>query len=287
MRLTNKLNLPAALVRAVERDPYIGGGDITVTKLISPPRLVALSKLHANEITEDVSSRLMALLGQAIHVILERAEVEGVAEERLAIERHGIILSGQFDRLSLLDNTLTDYKVTSTYVARDGGRLEWQHQLNVLAGILREHGYLVEHLEVVVILRDWSKSQAMRNADYPQAAAMKIQIPMWPEEQIEEFISERIRLHQAAKKMLPLCSQEDRWATADSFALMKEGRAKAVRIYTDKSEAYAALEVAGSKHSIEHRPGKSLRCESYCCCSPFCDQWKAMRLSSEAGDAAA
>lgn len=275
MKITNNLGLPPALVAAVANDPYDSGKcDITVTRLISPPRKVALERLHAHEITEDVADRLFSLLGQAVHVILERAEVEAVTEGRLSIERQGWVISGQFDRLSLADGTLTDYKVTSTYAARDGGRLEWEYQLNVLAMILREHGYRIERLEVVAILRDWSKSMAARGGDYPQVQAMKFEIPVWTEERGECFVDDRIRLHQAARKMLPLCSDEERWARPSQWALCKEGRKTAVRLFESESEAQLALHNAGPKHFLEVRPGRNIRCECYCPAASWCDQAK-------------
>ncbi|MBF0503293.1 MAG: hypothetical protein HQM09_24440 [Candidatus Riflebacteria bacterium] len=274
MKITNRLGLPQALVDAVSNDPYSDGGkcDISVTRLISPPRKVVLEKLHAKEITEDVSDKLFCLLGQAVHVILERAEVEAITEGRLSIVRQGWVISGQFDKLSLTDGVLTDYKVTSTYAAKDGGRFEYECQLNVLCGIIREHGYQVKKLEVVAILRDWSKNIAARGGDYPRAQAMKIEIPMWSEERVEEFIDERIRLHQAARVKLPECSHQERWSKPPQWALIKEGRKTAVKIFDDETLAYATLETVDNKHAIESRPGKNIRCDGYCPAAPFCDQ---------------
>jgi len=283
MKITNNLGLPHALVAAVTNDPYNSGTcDITVTRLISPPRKVALERLHAEEITEDVSERLFSLLGQAVHVVLERAEVEAVTEGRLSIQRQGWVISGQFDRLSLTDGTLTDYKVTSTYAAKDGGRLEWEYQLNVLAMILREHGHQIRKLEVVAILRDWSKTIAARGGDYPQVQAMKFEIPVWPDEKCECFVDDRIRLHQAARTRLPACSEGERWARPDQWALMREGRKTAVRLFDQEADALAALDEAGPRHFIEKRPGKSIRCESYCPAASFCEQWVAIQQPIEA-----
>lgn len=275
MNLTNIYNLPDAIVRAVKNDPYDPGiCDITVTKLISSPRKVQLEKRHAKELTEDVADRVWALLGQAVHGVLERAEVEAVTEKRLSIERQGSVISGQFDRLVVQDRLLQDYKLTSVYAVRDGAKAEWEAQLNILATILREHGYVVKALEVVVILRDWSKSR-VGNGDYPDVPIMTISVPIWSEEKSECYIDERIRLHQMAGLELPECSAEERWATPDSWALMKEGRRTAVKLYSDKDEAEAALVSAGNKHYLDHRPGRNVRCEGYCCCARFCDQFQS------------
>src|SRR5258706_69449 len=68
--VTNKHGLPDAIVRAVLNDPYDrGDADFTVTQLLQPPQLARLTQ--ANPIPEDVSDRIWALLGHAVHVILE------------------------------------------------------------------------------------------------------------------------------------------------------------------------------------------------------------------------
>lgn len=74
MKITNRKNLPAALVRACENDPYDPGtADISITRLVAPPRQVALIKQHTDEITNDVADRIWALRSQGIHCVLERA----------------------------------------------------------------------------------------------------------------------------------------------------------------------------------------------------------------------
>lgn len=286
MKITNKLGLPQALVAAVANDPYDPGScDITVTRLISPPRKVALEAQHAKEISEDVSDRLWALFGQAVHHILERGDQEAVTEERLSIERQGWVISGKFDRLVVADGVLQEYKVTTASNARNGGREEWIAQMNILATILRENGYPISRLEVIMILRDWNRHFVSKTSDYPAQQVMRVELPLWSEEDCECFIDECIRNHQNARKVLPLCTPEECWSTPDSFALCKEGRKSAIKVYNDKSDAYAALEVAGpGKFFVEHRPGRNLRCENYCPAATFCTQWQALQAPQEDKD---
>jgi len=52
--ITNINGLPEALVKAVQNDPYTGGGDISVTKLIDAPQKRALWLQHHDAIEEDV-----------------------------------------------------------------------------------------------------------------------------------------------------------------------------------------------------------------------------------------
>jgi len=277
MKITNRLNLPSALVAAVANDPYQPGEcNITVSRLIQPPRKVALEALYSKEITEDVSDRLWALFGQAVHVILERAETEALVEQRLTIQRQEWKISGRFDRFAFTEGILQDYKVCSAYAVKNGTKQEWDCQLNILATILREHGHDIRQLEVVAILRDWSKNYVSRGSDYPDRQVLKIEIPLWSLEKCEEYLDERIRLHQMARTNLPECSPEERWAKPDQWALTKDGRKTAVRVYDQEIEAQVALRMAGPNHAIEHRPGKNLRCESYCPAAPFCDQWKTL-----------
>ena len=92
---TNHHNLPAALVAAVTNDAYRGGGDISVTKLIDAPQRRVLGLRHAADIRVDVSERIWALLGQAVHHILERAGTDTLVEQRLFADIGGWKLSGQ------------------------------------------------------------------------------------------------------------------------------------------------------------------------------------------------
>ena len=117
MQITNHADLPEAIVEAIRRDPYDPGDcDISVTRLIGPPQLRILERRHADEIEEDASDRIWALVGQIGHRILERAEAEALAETRLFAQAGGWTVSGQFDRMVLLpDGTLQDYKFTSVW----------------------------------------------------------------------------------------------------------------------------------------------------------------------------
>ena len=282
MKITNIFNLPETFVKAVKNDPYTPGScDISVTRLISPPRKVALEAKHYKEISEDVTDRIWALFGQAVHVVLERAEQKADTETRLSIDRQGWKISGQLDQFDPFSGVLIDYKVSSCYALKNGHRSEWDQQLNLLAAILRENGYAVTKLQIIVILRDWSRSMSFRDISYPAQPVAVIDIPIWSDERCEEFIDERIRLHQMARDSLPMCSPEERWQTPDVFALKKYNRKTAVKLYDIADEAEEACKAAGDNHYIEHRKGKSIRCESYCPVSGFCDQFGEELINNE------
>lgn len=278
MKLTNKLDLPQAIVDAVRNDGYTkGGANKSVTGLLKPPRIGVLEEHHHNEIEEDVSDRIWSLFGQSIHTLLERANRTAVAERRLAIEVEGWTISGGMD-LYEENGTLHDYKTTSVWKLVKGDLEEWEKQLNLYAVILRAHGHKVQRLQVVAILRDWSKSEADRDEHCPQAQVVNVDIKVWDPMIAAAFMRERVILHQQASLTnLPLCSPTDRWARADVWAVMKAGRKKAVRLHANEADAKECATAEGKGHFVTHRPGMSVRCMSYCRVSAFCEQWKQER----------
>jgi hypothetical protein len=144
--------LAAAIVAAVQNDPYVGGGDISTTKLIDSPRVRVLGGKRKDQITVDVSERVWALLGQAVHTILERAGLrqEGmVVEERLYADVDGWQVSGQVDSMHLEMQKLSDYKVTTVW--KKNGSDSWTRQLNVLRWLAHKNGHTINTLEVIGI----------------------------------------------------------------------------------------------------------------------------------------
>lgn len=287
MILTNHLNLPRSIANAVANDPYSSGAaHISVTGLIGPARKRALELRHRDEIVEDVADRIWALMGQVLHGILERADDEAATEERLFIERHHWVISGQFDRLILEDGTLQDYKSTSTYSVKDGPKPEWIAQLNLYALMIRERKRLpVNRLQTVIILRDWMRSKARHSPDYPQSPAIVLDCPMWPAEQTEAYITERLIAHGLAQHELPECTAEERWARPAAYALWKDGNQRATKIYSDKQAAYIALEEARTKKPkdefrIETIPEQNVRCHDYCTVAQWCEQHKRLSTNS-------
>lgn len=273
MRITNHSGLPEVFLRATLNDNYNPGpSDMTVTQLIKPPRIVELERRYKDELEVDVADRLWMLFGKAVHKILEEGDGEAVTEERLYIERQGWIISGAFDRLMVHEGLLQDYKVTTTYAIKDGRRDEWEAQLNLLAHLVREHGVAVTRLEVVAILRDWSKAGVERNHGYPKIAVQVLPLPVWSPERCEGYIDERIRLHQAARVRLPECTPAERWATADQWAVKKVGRERAVRVLDSEAEAMKLASDLGEGHSVERRGGRNVRCEGYCSVSLNCGE---------------
>jgi hypothetical protein len=267
--ITNVHGLPQSIVAAVTADPYVGGGDISVTKLIDAPQIRTLMAQHKDKITTDVSERIWSLLGQAVHTILERAALrqEGmVAEDRLYAEVAGWQVSGQFDVIQMDTGVLSDYKVTTVYKLQniDG----WTQQLNVLRWLAHKNGIAVTSLEIIALLRDWKKGKAERKPDsYPQTPIVRVEIPLWSLEEAEEYILDRVQLHQYAQQGGRVdCTNEERWYTGTQFALMKEGGKRAVKLFDERPTEIP------EGHHVEERPGEYRRCASHCEVRHFCRQ---------------
>lgn len=286
MKLTNRHNLPQPIVSAVANDPYDKGpADISVTSLIGPARKRQLEMRHADEITEDVAERLYALIGQITHGILQRADTEAWTEKRLFIARHGWTISGAFDRLVLFEGRLGDYKVSSTYSTKNGPKPEWIAQANMYALMLREHGYYVNSMEIILIYRDWQKSKARHSADYPQTPVQIFEARMWSPEETETYIRDRLMAHGKAQTELPDCTAEERWERPGCFKLIRPGNMKATSRHATREEAEAARaeDMAADRKKplppleIEEEAAYSVRClDVWCPAAPFCEQAKAL-----------
>lgn len=276
MNLTNIHDLPQALVDAVRNDPYTGGGDISVTKLIDSAQRRVLLKKFGSAVVEDVSERIWSLLGQAVHTILERANKSDIVEQRLFADVEGWKLSGQFDRMDLHNETLDDYKCTSTYKVMMSDMKDWERQLNVLRWLAVQNGYKVGKLRIIAILRDWRKSDAKRKPDYPQKPVATIDIPVWPLDETYQYIRDRISLHQAAEAGGTHigCSDEERWYEGTTYALMKVGGKRAIKIFERKEDAESAVT---DGYVVETRRGGYRRCAEYCEVSEFCEQYRPDR----------
>lgn len=293
MKLTNRLGLPAPLVKAVSRPrPQYGPKTVSVTTLIRPAQITGLEHLHKDNISEDAADRLWALMGTLLHDVLE-GHAQGlentIAEQRLEMQLAGWTITGKYDLSEfILDNEdLSDWKFTSIYALKEKEpvKSEWEAQLNGYAELLRQQGRKVSSAQIVAIGRDWSKRRAAREPDYPQKAVLIKPVKLWPPEQVLNYLTERIKLYEAALEgHWPECSPEERWARPSQYAIMKKGNKKATKLCDDETQASRWIDnnIADSHvhhYYIEPRPGESIRCESYCSVSKFCPQWAALKPS--------
>jgi len=283
LNYTNKYNLPEAVFNALKRDNYNkGNAHYSVTEILNPPQLVQLKRRYLETLEEDVMDNVWSLLGKAAHHILEQhAPEDSLSEERLSITVCDRVLSGQTDNYH--NKIITDYKITSAWTLVYGSRLkEWEEQLNIYAYIFRKHGYEVEQLQIVTILRDWDKNKAASDRVYPQTPIVVVPLNLWDERKQYEFVTKFVGRQVGAEDVLddelPSCLPEDMWEQPTKYAVMKEGRKTAVRVFESKEAAAEHTahmsDEAGNSIYIQERRGCRTRCERYCPVSKYCHQYK-------------
>jgi hypothetical protein len=279
MIITNNYGLPGPLVDAIKNDSYNSKADASVTELLKPLQAIVLGRIHKEEIVEDASDRIWSLLGQSVHSVLERHETsDRLQEERLFTKIHGWTISGQADLLE--GDVLTDYKVTSVWSIIYGHE-DWEIQLNLLRYLFHVNGFTdIKKLQICAIIRDWQRSKALADKEYPQQPATLVQIPLWDIEKAEAWIKNRVMELQNAymdPDNLPECGPEERWAKPDTYAVIKEGNKRAHRVFNTPEEADALKAELGAKYIVEKRLGnQSVRCE-YCSAAAFCKQYKTLK----------
>ncbi len=103
MQLTNKKGLPQTIVDAIKNDGYSYSGNISVSGLFDSVQIRQLRRQHKDEIVVDVSDMVFALLGQAVHAVLERAMIKSVKRRAFMI-----VFSTLNDHWKKLEKQLAD-----------------------------------------------------------------------------------------------------------------------------------------------------------------------------------
>jgi hypothetical protein len=297
MQFTNKYNLPEFVVNALKRSDYEAVGDFSATGLLKSPRQRILTVRHSDKIVADVSDFTYSVLGTAVHKAFElRGSGDGVmVEERLCSEFQTKFgprtLSGQPDLVDLTDGTLYDYKCTSVWAFMLGGKPEWERQLNIYRLLLKlEKGIEINSIKVIALYRDWARrayEEAAKknpfNCEYPECSIGVIDIPIIDYDKVRGNVVRLMDRHAAEEQksdsQLMLCSDEDRWCRESCWAVKKDGQKRAMPggIHATEEDAIMFAAKQPCKTEIERRPGRNIKCESYCQAAPFCSQWKAIQ----------
>lgn len=288
MKLTNRYGAPEAFVNAVRRDPYsAGASNISITGLLAPPRIALLKNRYYDELEEDVSDKVWALMGQAVHHVLERgAHKDMIAEERLNAEEMGWVISGQIDSQEIdpVDEMaeISDYKTVSVWATMNE-KPDWEAQLNLYAWLLRKaKGIRTKKLKIIAIIRDWSRREAEQRADqgYPPSPIHPIEVKLWPDFMQDQFVKDRIKLHQEARDAadlegrLPNCTDVERWKRPAKYAVMKKGLKRAIKVFDDAREAGTYAQGMGTAYTVVERHGEPIRCTgNYCQVAGKCEQF--------------
>lgn len=284
MKLTNKYNLPQTFVNVLNRPTYTKGkAHLSATEIINSPRIVQLKKIHWDNLEEDVADKVWAIFGTAIHAVLELGKDEHhIIEQRLHANVDGWDISGAIDLQRVEDDGIivADYKTTGAWAVMNE-KSDWEQQLNIYAWLVEKVKKVpVKKVEIIAIIRDWSRRDAQVKEGYPEAPIKVIDVPLWTFQQRENFIKERIHLHSNAlfatetSEDLPECTPSEMWEKPAYWAVRKIGNKRATAVLDTEDKALAKIEELGKGYEIEFRPGERTRCANFCQVRDFCSQWK-------------
>lgn len=279
MKITNNLNLPDMLKRAVEKEYEYRDKRYSITSLLDPDRVLMLKRRHNDEIEQDVSECIWMLFGTVTHYALETGiecrENEYVEEHLEHTFENGYTLSGIIDHV---EDFVDDYKTTSVWTVIFGSNNEhWKKQLQMGAYLhYKEHGNWINKGRIIAILKDWNKRDVKDN--YPKLPVEVIEFDLGTPEEIEKWILDRFKRIEELEKMsdldLPLCTDEERFNSGTKWAVKKKTYKKAFKVFDDFDKARDLLITLEQKYPGEYelieRPGEDKKCQNYCSCCKFC-----------------
>jgi hypothetical protein len=292
MIITNKMNLPEALVKAVTTRRHNNPGRLSATTLLNGTKQIVLADRYWDQLEDDVSDRFWAIFGTAVHALLEHEGEHDFTEEFMSYDMNGITVTGRIDNYNMKTATVTDYKTASVWKVKFGDFHDWYRQGMIYSWLLIKNGFKVERCQFVAILKDHSKTDAKRDSGYPQGPLYVYEFLVTPQalDEIETFIAKRVADYKRNKELaddaIPPCSPEERWGKPTKYAVKKEGRKTAVRVLDSESAAQNMVAELGKVHYVEIRPGESIRCQGYCSCSEFCNFYRE-HVQAEEPEAAA
>ena len=280
---TNIHGLPDQVVNALRNDHYDPGeSEYSATTLLKPPQQVILERRHGRD-EQDVMDNLWSMFGTAVHDVFERSgkeNKEAIIEERMYKEVLGCRIGGQVDHY--LDGVISDYKVTSVYKVKADDHTEWEQQLNIYANLFEQMKLPVTKLQIVAVLKDWSKNGKLRDKSYPDTPIVVVDLPIWSSERAARFIEGKVKQLQTAESLqdneLPQCTEAEMWYSGTKYAVMKDGNKRATKLYDDGPTALAHAIQLGSKFFVDKREGIHRRCDQYC---PVASQCHQLRLREE------
>lgn len=280
--ITNSLNLPQPFVDAATSDYRYRPNRYSVTEVLGGTCEAVLKRRHQGEGEEDVSDRVWAILGTAVHKVLESARNESGQhqEQRVSVpidvEGETYTLSGIFDLYDESTGTVTDWKVTSVYSVMLGDAGKWRDQTLLYCWMLRQQGQDAHRGQIVAILRDHNKRKAAHERDYPPHPVQTLE---WEfshqdfaraERMVSDWMIEVASQGRLTDAELVPCGPDHRWHKGDVWAVTKDGRKRATRLFTSEPEAIEFMDTLDGSYHIEFREGEDTRCKSYCSVSQFC-----------------
>ena len=172
---------------------------------------------------------------------------------------------------------IIDYKFVKAWSVMKS-KQDWVTQLNIYKWLVETvKQEKVCGLKICAIIKDYAPHSTQEG--YPEAEAVMIDIPMWDSVATETYVRQRLELHRTAKQAqefgeeLEPCTDEDRWMSETIYAVKREGRKTAIRVFKTIEEATELAEK--EKGYVEERKGEPRRCiGDFCGVSKWCKQYQ-------------
>lgn len=239
-----------------------------------------MQERHWDEFTVDAADNVWAVFGTAVHAILEKYNDGNFHEEKFDIAVGNSRVTGVVDSYDMERGIIADWKTASVYKVMKGDFIDWHRQGMTYAWILKQNGLDVRRCRFIALLKDHSKSKAKTDATYPQSPVFVYEFEVTPEEltatgdRIKAKVQDIEAAEQTADDDIDPCTAEERWCDGDKYAVMKNGRKTAVRVFDTQADADACAGELGNSHYVEHRPAVSRKCGDYCLCKDFCNFYR-------------
>lgn len=283
MKITNNANLPQAFVSFVSNVRHNGKKTISATTLLQGDKQIVLTDRHFDEIEEDAADMVWASFGSAFHLLMEKQNDNTFKEEAFEVSIADWKVTGRVDSYDLENEILVDWKTASVWKVIYNDFEDWRRQGLVYAWLMKQNGLNVRRCCFVALLKDHSKSDAKRKPDYPQKPVYIYEFDVTEEalKETENFIKNKVlsvsQSYEKTDDEIVPCSSEERWETLTKWAVMKEGRKTAIRVFENREDAELLLKSLNGGHFLEERKGESKKCIDYCPCCEFCNFYKEMQ----------
>lgn len=276
MKTTNNMGMPQAFVNFVSNVRHNPQGTLSATTLLKGNKEIVLYDRHFDELTQDAADLVWATFGTAVHSIMEKQEDDAFKEEAFQSVIGDWIVAGRVDRYDMEHEILEDWKTASVWKVIYGDFSEWKAQGLTYAWLMKQSGLNVKRCRFIALLKDHSKTEAKRKPDYPQKPVYIYEFDVTEadleatEARIKAKIASVTEAYRLGDDEIEPCTEEERWATATKYAVMKEGRKSALKVCDSMSDAQTYMRDMGGTR-IDIRPGESKKCADYCPCAEFCN----------------
>lgn len=316
MIYTNYTNVPLPLAvwlaaddgYDLERAPHV----ISATSLMQPTKSLILANRVAISPTEDhkvdISDRLAARLGTAVHTAVEVAwlysrvkalrelgypdsvidkirlnpdepgenpEFDIYIEQRTNKAVGNWVVSGKFD--FVYNGRVADVKTTQVYNWIKGSNDEKYRIQGSIYRWLNPEIITDDFIDVMMLFTDWKALNAKVDSEYPKRNMLVRTLPLMSIPETERWINARLanleRYMKANQKDMPECTPDELWMKPPKYAYYKNPKStRATRVYDTPQEANAHRARDGIPGSVvSARPSEPKYCR-YCPGRPICLQ---------------